>query len=291
MSLDTPRRGADLHAHTHCSDGEFSPAQLIEQARCAGLAALAITDHDTVAGVAPARTTAAGSDLEVVGGVEITSCFGGRELHLLGLFVDHENHSLSVLCSEQFASRAERAVVMVERINRLAGTLELHEVEAQAVGAPLGRPHMARAMVARGLVPDMDQAFQLYLGVGRSCHVSRRLPPTPRAIAAVHAAGGVAVVAHPGSSRIRDKLLSQLADCGLDGVEVRHPKHPPHREHLLLALCRRLGLLPSGGSDFHGPRPGASHVGQYRVPVEWLEALRRRAGERTNQETSKESRA
>lgn len=291
MSNAPSSKTVDLHTHTDRSDGELSPAALVAAAEQIGLSAIAITDHDTLAGVAEARLAARGSDIEVVSGIEITTAFGGRELHLLGLFVDESDGVLQRICEQQHASRDERAVVMVERISRLVGRLELETVQEQAAGAPIGRPHVARAMVSRGLVESTQQAFVRYLGIGRPCHVPRRLPATPTALEAVHGAGGIAVVAHPGSSRVRDKLLTELAQAGLDGVEVRHPRHPPHRERLLLALCQRHGLLPSGGSDFHGLQPGASRLGQHRVPASWLEALRQRARDRRSEAMRKESRA
>ena len=165
----------------------------------------------------------------------------------------------------------------------------MENVEAQAAGAAIGRPHVARAMVAAGIVPDPQTAFDRFLGIGRAAFVPKQLPRVEEAIDIVHAAGGVAVIAHPGSSRVRQTQLTELAAAALDAVEIRHPKHGRQRERTLLALSERLGLLPSGGSDFHGPGKGASEIGQYRVPIGWYENLRRRAAARRGETSSEES--
>ena len=151
------------------------------------------------------------------------------------------------------------------------------EVEAGAAGAPIGRPHIAQALVDAGVTSTSQEAFDQFLGIGRSCFVPKRLPRAEDAITAIHRAGGAAVAAHPGSSRVHDVSLGALAAAGLDGVEVRHPKHGTLREGIVLASCQRLGLLPSGGSDFHGPGRGDSRLGQHTVSMEWAEALRARA--------------
>lgn len=272
--------GADLHAHTTASDGRLSPSELVEAAVAAELDLLAITDHDTVAGVVPARQAAADTGLEVVAGIEISMHAGKRELHLLGLWVDPESDPLTRLASRQVEFRRERAERMVARVRELGLPLDMAVLEETAAGAPIGRPHVARAMIRTGAVTDFDDAFRRFIGVGRPCFVPRAAPVAEDAIATVHAAGGVAVLAHPGASRAREGLIQELRDLGLDGVEVRHPRHGRQRERLLAAICDRLGLLPSGGSDFHAPGPGNSRVGQYRVETEWAAALRARARER-----------
>lgn len=269
--------GADLHAHTTASDGELSPAALVAAAVEARLEVVAITDHDSVQGIAEARRSADVEGLVLVPGIEISSCIGGREIHLLGMFVEPTATVLGKLSQRQIDRRRERAEHIVVRARGLGLSISMETVEEVAAGAPIGRPHLARAMLRVGAVSTFQEAFDRYIGMGRPCFVPKALPAAADAIAAVHAAGGVAVVAHPGSSRVRDNLLAELADLGLDGIEVRHPRHGRARERILEAACERLGLLPSGGSDYHGTGPGLAALGQYRVPTSWATNLERKA--------------
>jgi predicted metal-dependent phosphoesterase TrpH len=285
----TSAGGADLHAHTTCSDGQLTPQQLVAEALAADLQVLAITDHDSLDGIAAAADAAAGTGLEVVPGIEISCQAAGREVHLLGLFVDPGDAALNRLTLSQRESRRERATVIVERLRQRGESLTIEDIDLQAAGGPIGRPHVARAMLAAGIVIDMQSAFDRYLGIGRACFVPKRLPTAQDAIVLVREAGGVSVLAHPGSSRVRQAVITDLANAGLDGVEIRHPKHSRQREEILLALSRRLGLLPSGGSDFHGPGRQAARLGQYRVPVSWSENLRQRAHERSGRRRIEES--
>ena len=270
-------QSADLHAHTTCSDGTLAPEELVATAVRAKLTALAITDHDTVSGVAPAQCAANGTEVEVVPGVELSSHAGGREIHILGLFIDPAASELTELTQRQRRYREERAVVMVARLQRLGIPIDFELVTGIALGAPIGRPHMAAALVQTNIVKSPQEAFDRYLGIGRPAFAPKQSTQTADAISTIHRAGGVAVVAHPGSSRVRAKLLSKLAGLGLDGIEVRHPRHPVKREERLMGLCADLDLLPSGGSDFHGPGRGDARLGQHRIPIQWAEHLRDRA--------------
>lgn len=270
-------RRADLHTHTSCSDGVLTPADLVAQAAAAGLAAIAVTDHDTTSGVAEAVGAGAERGIEVVPGIEISTRTGNREIHLLGLFVDLNSEVLAEIGQRQRGWRRERAEVMVERAANLGLNIDLARVDAIAAGAPVGRPHLAQVLVDEGDVATTQEAFDRYLGIGKPCSVPKQMIATNDAIVAVHLAGGAAVVAHPGSSRVREKLLGELAAQGLDGVEVVHPRHPHRRQHLVRGLCQKLGLLPSGGSDYHGPGRGDSRLGEHTVSMDWHEGLRQRA--------------
>lgn len=269
--------GADLHSHTTASDGLLSPGELVAKAVEARLEVLAVTDHDSVRGLAEARRAAEDAGLELVPGIEISACGGGRELHVLGLFVDPRSAALGRLSARQVDHRRERAEHMVVRARKMGMVMSMEIVEQVADGAPIGRPHLARAMVRAGAVGTFQEAFDRYIGMGRPCFVPKALPAAVDAVDAIHQAGGVAVIAHPGSSRVRDRLLEELAELGLDGIEVRHPKHGTRRERTLEAACERLGLLPSGGSDYHGPGPGNAELGEYRVPTGWARSLQRKA--------------
>lgn len=267
----------DLHAHTNRSDGLLEPADLVTQAAQAGLAAIAVTDHDTTAGIRLAQTGADTLPIEVVPGIEISSRAGNREVHLLGLFIDPDAPALAEMCVRQRAWRRERAEVMVERAIELGLDIDMDRVDASAAGAPIGRPHLAQVLVDTGAVLATQEAFDRYFGMGKPCYVPKQMLSTADAIVSVHEAGGAAVVGHPGSSRVRERLLTELAAAGLDGAEVVHPRHGKHRRELMLGLCEKLGLLPSGGSDYHGPGRGDSQLGDHGVSLDWCEGLRRRA--------------
>lgn len=273
-------QSADLHAHTTCSDGVLTPEELVAAALEAELTEIAVTDHDTVSGVARAQLAASHVDVEVIPGIELSSYSGGREIHILGLFIEPATPELSELTGRQRTYREERAEVMIARLQGLGVPIDLGAVEEISSGAPIGRPHMATALVRAGVVAASQEAFDRYLGIGRPAFVPKRATSSAATIETIHRAGGVAVVAHPGSSRVRAKLLGELSALGLDGIEVRHPRHPPKRQRSLLELCEGLGLLPSGGSDFHGPGRGDIQLGQFRIPIQWSEQLRDRAEER-----------
>ncbi len=268
---------ADLHTHTSRSDGLLEPAELVALANDAGLAAVAITDHDNTAGVHDAVSAASALEIEVVPGIEVSTRTANREIHLLGLFIDPDAEVLAGLSRRQRKWRRERAEVMVERAIKLGLDIDLARVDALAAGAPIGRPHLAQVLLDAGEVISTQDAFDRYLGIGKPCSVPKQMVDTKDAIAAVHEAGGAAVVAHPGSSRVREKILTELASAGLDGVEVMHPRHERRRQHIVRGLCEKLGLLPSGGSDYHGPGRGDSRLGEHSVPMDWCEGLRQRA--------------
>ena len=243
-----------------------------------GLAALALTDHDTIEGVAPARAAAAERRLEFVPGIEFSSNIDGKEVHILGIFIDDGSDLLGAAAAQARQHRRERAGEIAATLTELGQPLDFASIEQIAGSGSMGRPHIAGAMVEQGLVDTVDAAFRRYLGVGRPAYVPKPTLPADRVIEVIHAAGGISLLAHPGSSRVEEESIATLVDLGLDGIEVQHPKHRPHQVRALKSMTNRLGLLPSGGSDFHGPG-GRTPLGSHAVPLEWLEALRRRADE------------
>lgn len=265
----TPSAFVDLHAHSTASDGAFAPAAVVEAARAAGLSALALTDHDTVAGVSEAREAARERGLRLVPGVELSAVEGEVETHVLGLHLSRPSeieHGLAAL-RDMRRVRAER---MVARLNELGVRITFAAVLDQAAGAAIGRPHVARALVQEGWASDIRDAFDRYLGNGRPAFIQKERLTMVDAIAMIHRAGGVAVVAHPGRGGTRERLEA-LAAVGLDGVEVLHPSHSAEDVARLRALADHLDLVPSGGSDWHGAREGPRTLGSMRVPEEWLE--------------------
>lgn len=259
----------DLHAHSTASDGTAPPADVIAAAAAAGLTAIALTDHDTVAGLAEARRAADSLAIRVVAGVELSAVEGEDEVHLLGLHLDRPAEVQRDLEALR-AARRERAERMVARLNELGIPVTLDAVLEAAGAGAVGRPHVARALVAGGWVRDQREAFGRYIGAGRPGFVPKRRFTAEEAVALVHRAGGIAVFAHPGAAGTRPRL-EELARAGLDGVEVLHPSHPADDIARLGALAAELGLVRSGGSDWHGAQNGPRTLGCMRVPPEWLE--------------------
>jgi predicted metal-dependent phosphoesterase TrpH len=264
-----PGAFVDLHAHSTASDGAASPADLVAAARQASLSAIAITDHDTVSGVPDASSAAARLGIRLVPGVELSAVDASGETHLLGLHLS-DLDALDGRLAELRDMRRTRAERMVQRLNALGVRVTMEDVLREAAGGAIGRPHVARALVAKGWAPDMRTAFDRYLAAGRPAFVPKDRLSLADAIAMVHSAGGLAVLAHPGTSATAERLKALVA-LGLDGVEVRHPSHDDAQIGRLLALAERLELLPSGGSDWHGQADGTRALGVMRVPSEWLD--------------------
>ena len=262
-------RFVDLHTHSTASDGTLPPDQVIEAAARCGLAALALTDHDTIDGVRAARHAAEQVGIRVIAGVELSAFDEDGEIHVLALHLSNLD-ALEKRLAELRASRHVRAAKIVEKLNRLGVPLTLEEVLQQANGGSVGRPHVARALIARGLVADFRDAFMKYLGNNGSAFVAKDRFTIQDAIAIAHEAGGIAIWAHPSEGGRRERL-EPLVAAGLDGIEIRHPSHSSEDTKRLQALTDFFGLVPSGGSDWHGASEGPRRLGMMNVPIEWLE--------------------
>jgi len=259
----------DLHAHSTASDGSKSPAAVVAAAKAAGLSAIALTDHDTMDGVAEAVAASATYGIRVVPGVELSAIDDQREVHLLGLHIQRPSaieESLQTFRDH----RQSRAIQIVAKLNELGVPISFDDVLARAGDAAIGRPHLARVLIDRGWARDSRDAFDRYLGAGRPAYVAKHRLSVGDAIALVHAGGGLAVVAHPGPDGRRE-TIERFVALGLDGVEVRHPGHTQEDTNRLAALAEFFGLVPSGGSDWHGAVEGPRVLGVMRVPVSWLE--------------------
>lgn len=272
------RNRVDLHIHSTASDGVLKPSEVVHLALKRGLSVIALTDHDTLSGIAEAQTAAAATGLEVIPGVEISSEGGWGDLHFLGLYVDPENSFLSERLQAMREARLQRARQMVKKLARLGMSLDWGEVRTLARGQSVGRPHIARALLKRGYVSSTKEAFDRYINRDGPAYVPRlRLMPA-EVIEAIHQAGGVAVLAHPAYSGALD-LIETFVSCGLQGLEVYYPEHSPQDRQALLDLCRRYGLLATGGSDFHAPRcEEGAPLGSVYVPMECVRRLREAAG-------------
>lgn len=273
-----PVGGADLHAHTTASDGTLTPPELVAAALAAGLQALGICDHDSVDGVAPARSAAWGSGLEVVPGVEINTSLGELEVHILGYYCRPGDPELTALLARLRDERQNRVVRMVERLRSAGYPVPLERVRELAGEGAIGRPHVARALVEAGHAASEREAFGDLLLPGRPGYVERYKLSPLEAVRSVLAAGGVPVLAHPGLVG-RDDLVGELAAGGLRGLEVHHPEHNEEQARHYLAMAERFGLLVTGGSDYHGPGHGhESDLGSVRVPFDTVERLKAAAG-------------
>jgi predicted metal-dependent phosphoesterase TrpH len=268
-------RRIDLHAHTHFSDGQLSPAELVARALARGLAALSITDHDSLEALEPARQAAA-SALELVPGIELSTAAEGYELHVLGYYLDPSHERLRERLDVFRHERLARVEAMVERLVALGAPIEASQVVRLAGPGVVGRPHVAAALVRAGHAESMDDAFKRYLGRQGNAYVPRPAFRPAEAIELIRDAGGVSVLAHPGA-QLPDSMLERLKAAGLQGVEVWHPQHSAATRRRYRALAQRLDLIETGGSDFHGQDRGAD-LGEVPVPPGTLSRLKEAAG-------------
>lgn len=270
MSADAGRPAfVDLHTHSTASDGVLPPERVVEAAKRCNLAAIALTDHDSIAGLEAARAAGESAGIRVVTGCELSAFDDDHEVHLLALHLTHLER-LEQRLADLRDKRHDRARQIVDKLNSLGVEVTLDEVLRQANGGAVGRPHVARALLARGAVHDFKDAFARYLGSGGAAFVPKAKLSVEEAIQIAHEAGGLAIWAHPAEGGRRERL-EPLVNAGLDGVEVRHPSHTPEDVKRLEALAEFFGLVISGGSDWHGSSEGPRKLGIMNVPLSWLE--------------------
>jgi 3',5'-nucleoside bisphosphate phosphatase len=276
---------ADLHSHTYASDGTGAPSDNVRLAKEAGLRAVAITDHDTLAGLEEALEAGQRLGITVVPGVEISTVAEGKDIHVLGYYIRMEDSVLEARLQELRSTRDVRNSMMLMRLKELGMEVSIDEVleakgRSDKTGETVGRPHIAQVMIAKGYVSSQREAFDLYLGAGGAAYVN---PPriTPEtAIAWIHEAGGAAVLAHPGLYG-NDALVERLAASGLDGIEAFHSDHTEEDSARYEAVAQRHGLIVTAGSDYHGERNGVvfhAPLGSRRIGTAVLKELQARAG-------------
>jgi predicted metal-dependent phosphoesterase TrpH len=286
-------RFVDLHTHSTASDGSMAPSALMRAAAGAGLAVIALTDHDTWNGIAEARAAAGEEGVRLVAGIEISADWPAPgEMHILGHFVDDQSEALGEMSRILLEARGIRNPKIVARLNELGCGVTMEQVEAIAHrGVPadqpvvVGRPHIAEALVESKCVANMKQAFDVYLGTtGAAYFPKERLTPR-QAIECIHKTGGLATLAHPIRLRTENPahlqtVLNHLAEAGMDGLECWHSDHDEKWVELCLELAKRYALIPTGGSDFHGSKKLDIRLGQgrgnVRVPYEVFERLEAR---------------
>ena len=277
-SLPPVTRYVDLHMHSTASDGARAPEDVVAAAAAAGLSAIALTDHDTIAGVAAARAAAEPLGVRVITGVELSAYEGEREIHLLGLHLERPERIEGAM--EEFrATRVTRAKEMVARLNAIGIPVTFEAVIAAAGGGAVGRPHVARAIVDGGWALDSREVFDRFIGHGKPANVPKQRLELRDAIEMVHDAGGLAIVAHPGQDFTRTRVERAVA-LGLDGLEVWHPSHSADEVRRLRALVDHFRLVASGGSDWHGATEGPRVIGVMKVPMTVLDAQMARLAER-----------
>ena len=250
----------------------------MQRATAVGLAAIALTDHDTLAGVPAAQTMGREVGVRVVPGCEFSVRAPWGEMHLLAYFLPVGDRTLEEFLAGARAARQRRGAQMVEKLQQLGVAIDLEDLDYQAGAGSLGRPHVARALIDAGVVDDFEQAFDRFLGRGRPAFVEKTLPTLRQVADLVHQGGGLVLAAHLGD-RGQEPQLKALQAEGLDGIEVRHPSHSQPVETRLTKLARKLNLAISGGSDWHGEGdPGGGHasLGGMDVPQEWLDELEAR---------------
>jgi 3',5'-nucleoside bisphosphate phosphatase len=270
----------DLHAHTTASDGWLEPHDLVARALDAGVRTLGVTDHDTMAGVAAAREAGVSIGVGIVPGIEITAIEGDDDVHVLGYFLDEVNPRLGAFLDRQREDRIRRVREMASRLASLGCAIDVDPLlrrATAAAGRAIGRPLLARALVERGHAIDARDAFDRLLGRGCPAFVPRSGAHPTAVVAIIHDAGGLASLAHPGTTD-RDDLLPALGEAGLDAIEVHHPDHAPEDVERYAAVARRMDLLVTGGSDFHGnPDHGAVTLGAATItPHDFERLLERR---------------
>ncbi len=265
----------DLHLHTTASDGQSTPDALVAEAAAAGCRTIAVTDHDTTSAVDRVAAAAREAGLGFLPGIEMTAVDRGRDIHILGYGIDTDDEHLAAFLSEQRALRRRRVLAIAERLSAAGAPIDVDALLAAgaAPGRALGRPAIAAALVAAGHVSTMNEAFERFLAEGRPGFVVREGAAPAIIVEHIRRAGGVASIAHPGKYG-RDDLIAPLAAVGMRAIEVFHPDHDREAVERYQAMAASLGLVMTGGSDYHGPGTGrAAMLGRVGPPPQQLDAL------------------
>lgn len=299
-----PAQRIDLHSHSTASDGRLTPAQLVERARQLELKALALTDHDTMAGLGMFHNAGKTHGVETISGVEISAEWAKGAMHIIGLFVDAQSTAFRSFLRQLSDGRKVRNPQIVRKLNELGLAITMDEVEAEAgllddgsgaspVDKSVGRPHIAAVLIKKGFVKDKQEAFERYLAKGQAAYVTRFMASPQESMDQIHSAGGLAILAHPpylctDSPEEMDRVVGDLKAKGLDGIEVFYSTHSPQQTEFCAWLAKKYDLVPSGGSDFHGEpgrngKPvelGSGIGGSICIGYEVLEALKARKAAR-----------
>ncbi len=272
----------DLHVHSTASDGTLTPTELVAAVKEAGLCAFALTDHDTVDGIAEAKAAADAAGIELIPGVELSCDYKGKEVHMVGLYLDETNPRLLAHLARFRDNRDNRNQKMYEKLNEEGFAISEEALRELFPDAVLTRAHVARFLLEHGYIKDISEAFEKYIGDGCRCHVPREKITPQEGVELIHHANGKAVLAHPvlyhmSDDRLRE-LITDCLSCGLDGIEALYSTYQPGDERYIRRLAEEYGLAVSGGSDFHGSNKPhirlGTGTGRLMVPYRLLEPFR-----------------
>ncbi|NLM96149.1 MAG: PHP domain-containing protein [Halanaerobiaceae bacterium] len=270
---------ADLHLHSIYSDGSFTPSELVEMAARKGIDTIALSDHDTIEGINEMIAAARLRDIEVIPAIEFSTSQDGVEIHILGYYIDFNSRTFLEEVKRLFDQRLKRSEMMVEKLNRLGVEISFQDVKEIAGDKYVGRPHIARAMKKAGYIKEIGEAFtDQYIGNGGRAYVGREKISPREAIEIIRKNGGIAVLAHPffvnGGDSLDKKSIELLAEDGLEGLEVFHSRHSQEVSGYYLKIAEELGLLVTGGSDFHGESSPDVKIGDVLLADEYVRGFR-----------------
>lgn len=278
----------DLHTHSTESDGTFTPEELIFEAKRVGLRAIALTDHDTLSGIPKAKALASSCGIEFISGVELSTSYFGKEVHIVGLFLDEKNALLCQKLEEFQHSREERNQKMVEALQKEGLSITMEDLKKENPDCVITRGNIARYLLNHGEISSMNEAFRKYIGDGCKCYVGRFKITPAEAIAIIKNAGGLSILAHPLLYNLRSKDLKQLVlslkEAGLDGIEAIYSTYTKGDEEQVKQLAKNYGLLISGGSDFHGDNKPhiqlGTGTGKLYVPYQILDEMKQQIAQK-----------
>jgi len=273
---------ADLHVHSTASDGRFTPAEIVRMAVSAGLTVIALTDHDTIDGIAPALEAANQyPGLRLIPGVELSTDVSSGEVHVLGYFIDYNSQDFKTSLERMRNSRANRAEKMVAKLRELGCNIELERVHEIAGKGALGRAHIAQALLEKGYISSFKDAFSKYIGHGCPAYISREKLTPAEAVKLILQANGLPVLAHPFTAQNPEELVKELKVIGLVGMEVYYAGYLASEMNILLNIAQKYDLIPTGGTDYHGIDASSEiTIGSTDVPVQSIERLMALAGQR-----------
>lgn len=267
---------ADLHIHTNFSDGTFSPQEVVEKAKNAGLAAIAITDHDCVDGISPAEEAGEKSGIEIIPGVELTVEERDNEIHILGYFIDYKDAAFRKFLENLRKERKERTLKIVSKLRDLGIDITIEDILKMAGRGAIGRLHIAHCLREKGYIHNIYDAFIKYLGEGKPAYIKRKRLSPEEAIEIIEKLGGVSVIAHPHSIK-SEEIVEDLIKMGIEGLEVFHSDHSKRTSSHFLKLAKKYNLLTTGGSDCHGLRKERVLIGTVKIPYSVVEELRNKS--------------
>lgn len=279
----------DLHLHTTFSDGSITPEELVTMAIAHGLKAVSITDHDNVRSYLPAIEAAKGTELEIIPGIEINTWWREYEVHILGYFIDPEDEHIQQVCQEHNSAREEQMKHLVSLIRKHGRfSLTLQDIQAfSCEGGTIGRPHVAKAIVEKGGAATISEAFRKYLVPTAPTYHRRETVSPHEAVEAIYESGGIAVIAHPGDMSIIEDLAPDLMNYGLRGIEAYHRSHSPVEIEFHCSLAEKLGLIVTGGTDFHGtPDVYPLSLSRFHLP-DWVYGELKREKQRIDRRSIK----